>query len=154
MPKIDLDTAPVREGSSYPAPHDAPCQPRTAVLLSQAVGLTQFGALHLTLPPGAWSSQRHWHAHEDEFVYVLEGEVVLAEDEGETVLKAGDAAGWRAGVQNGHHLKNESDAPARLLVVGSRDDADSGEYPAIDMKFHPRRYSEGPRFTRKNGEPV
>ncbi|HAJ04072.1 MAG TPA: transcriptional regulator, partial [Brevundimonas sp.] len=90
----------------------------------------------LTLPPGAWSSQRHWHEGEDEFVWVLSGEVVLVEDEGETMLRAGDCAGFKAGVKNGHKLENRSDADAVLLEVGTRKPGgDHGEYPDIDMTF-------------------
>src|SRR5215813_1645717 len=103
--------------------------------LGLAAGLTQFGVNLTRLPAGSWSSQRHWHAREDEFVYVLSGEVVLIEDGGEVALRAGDAAGFKAGVRNGHHFVNRADSEALLLVVGSRDDADHGEYPDIDMKF-------------------
>src|SRR5690606_30999537 len=108
MPKIDLEAAPKFEGSSYPPPFDEPCKGRTGVRLGAAAGLTQFGANVITLEPGAWSSQRHWHEKEDELVYVLSGEVVLVEDEGETVLRAGECAAWKAGVRNGHHLVNRS----------------------------------------------
>ena len=121
--------------------------------LGLAAGLTQFGVNLVILPPGAWSSQRHWHEVEDEFVWVLDGEVVLVEDEGETVLRAGDCAGFKAGVQNGHHLVNRSGASARLLTVGTRDDGDHGEYSDIDMRFLPGRYSGRGGFTRKDGSP-
>lgn len=157
MPKIDQHAAPAFEGSSYPPPFDTPCKARRAVRLGIAAGLTQFGVNLVTLPPGAWSSQRHWHAKEDEFVYVLTGELVLVEDEGETLLLAGDCAGWKAGVRNGHHLINRSAADASFLVVGTRDDADWGEYSDIDMRFHSQRHSgEGRpagRYTRKDGTP-
>jgi uncharacterized cupin superfamily protein len=102
------------------------------------------------LKPGAWSSQRHWHSHEDEFVYVLEGEVVMVTDAGEETLRPGDAAGFKAGVRDGHHFQNRSTAPARLLVVGSRSDEDHGEYSDIDMKFLAGRYSGGGGYRRKD----
>ncbi|HYE42303.1 MAG TPA: cupin domain-containing protein, partial [Caulobacteraceae bacterium] len=108
MPKIDKEAAPVRHGTGYPPPYDAPCKQRQRWRLGNAAGLDQFGVNLLRLPDGQWSSQRHWHTAEDEFVWVLEGEVVLVEDEGETVLKAGDCAGFKAGVRNGHHLVNRS----------------------------------------------
>lgn len=107
----------------------------------------------MTLKPGVWSSQRHWHEKEDEFVYVLDGEVVLVTDAGEEVMRAGDSAGFKAGVRDGHKLENRSERDARVLVVGSRDDADFGEYSDIDMKFLPGRYSGGGGYVKKsNGE--
>ncbi|THD60494.1 cupin domain-containing protein [Phenylobacterium sp.] len=135
MPKIDIEAVPLAKGSLYPAPYDEPCRERQRQRLGNAVGLDQFGVNLLTLPPGAWSAQRHWHAAEDEFVYILEGEVVLVDDGGEQVLRAGDCAGFKAGVANGHHLVNRSDRDARLLEVGTRsaDGADPVDYPDIDM---------------------
>ena len=88
MPKIDLATVPTRQGSGYPSPFDVPCAARTRRRLGDAGGLRDFGVNLMTLPPGGWSSQRHWHSHEDELVYVLEGELTLVEDGGETVLRA------------------------------------------------------------------
>jgi uncharacterized cupin superfamily protein len=151
MPKIDISRAPRVSGSRYPAPFDEPCRTRSNVQLGMAAGLTQFGVNITTLPPGAWSSQRHWHALEDELVYVLEGEVVLVEDEGESVLTAGDSAGFKAGVRNGHHLINRTEHEARILTIGSRNEADHGEYSDIDMKFHADRYTGKGGFTRKDG---
>ena len=107
----------------------------------------------VTLEPGVWSSQRHWHTHEDEFVYVLEGELVLVTDAGETPLRAGDCAGFKAGVRDGHHLINRSERLARFLVVGNRDDADHGEYSDIDMQFLPGRVSGTGGYAKKNGDP-
>ena len=154
MPKVDPETIQVRTGSGYPAPFDEPCRERRVERLGDAAGLTQFGAHRVTLAPGAWASQRHWHAREDEFVLVLDGELTLIEDEGATLLRAGDSAGWPAGVPNGHHLVNQSAAAATFLVVGSRDDEDHGEYPDIDMKFAAGRYSgAGGVFRRKDGRP-
>ena len=138
MPKIDIATVPVRRGSGYPPPFDAPCVGRLRQRLGDAGGLTDFGVNLMRLPPGMWSSQRHWHSHEDEFVWVLEGEVVLVTDEGEQVLKAGDCAGFKAGVANGHHLQNRSDREVVLLEVGSRQpEADGCDYPDIDMVARP-----------------
>lgn len=136
MPKIDLDAAPERNGTRYPPPYDEPCRERRRRRLGDAVGLSQFGVNRLILPPGQWSSQRHWHSHEDEFVLVLDGEVVLVEDEGETVLRAGDCAAFRAGVPNGHQIVNRSDRDAVLIEVGGRrPDEDRVEYPDIDLVY-------------------
>lgn len=157
MPKINIDAAPTLKGSSYPSPYDEPCKDRIGVRLGVAAGLTQFGVNLVTLPPGAWSSQRHWHAREDEFVYVLSGELVLIEDDGEVTLKAGDSAAWQAGVRNGHHLVNRGTQSATLLVVGTRDDADWGEYPDIDLRINPARYNRaggaGGGYSHKDGTP-
>ena len=150
MPKIDIASAPPRFGTGYPQPFDAPCLDRKRWKLGDAAGLTQFGVNLQRLPPGVWSSQRHWHSAEDEFVWVLEGEVVLVTDEGEQRLVAGDCAGFPAGVPNGHHLQNRSDREAVLLEVGSRREADDAtHYSDVDMAL-PRGSSE---FTRKDGTP-
>lgn len=136
MPKIDLDTAPTAHGTGYPEEHAGPCKARLRWRLGDAAGLDQFGVNLLRLPTGSWSSQRHWHDGEDEFVWVIEGEVVLVEDEGETVLRTGDCAGFKAGVRNGHKLENRSDTEAVILEVGTRKPGgDHGEYPDIDMTF-------------------
>ena len=156
MPKIEIAKAPTFSGSSYPQPFDEPCREREGARLGVAAGLTQFGVNLIALKPGAWASQRHWHEREDEFVYMIAGELVLIEDAGETVLKPGDCAAWKAGVKNGHHLVNRSAQEARFLVVGTRDDADWGEYPDIDLRFNPDRYSgkrTGPGFSHKDGRP-
>jgi len=138
MKKIDADKAPTITGTRYPPPHDEPCRERKRWQLGDAAGLTQFGVNLLRLPAGAWSSQRHWHSHEDEFVHVLEGEVVLVTDAGEETLRAGDSAGFKAGDRDGHHLQNRSDREAVVLEVGGRDDVnDYGEYSDIDMTFGP-----------------
>ena len=147
MPKIDIENAPTGHGTAYPEPFDAPCRGRRRWKLGDAVGLDQFGVNLLRLVDGDWSSQRHWHNGEDEFVWVLEGEVVLIEDEGETILRAGDCAGWKAGVKNGHHIVNRSGREAVLLEVGTRKPGgDSGEYPDIDLRF-------GGGYSHKDGTP-
>ena len=133
MPKIDIAALPWRTGSRYPAPFDALVKARAWRKLGDAAGLTQFGVNLVRLPPGAWSSQRHWHEREDEFCWVLEGEAVLVEDAGETTLRAGDGVGWKAGVADGHHLINRSGDDVVLLVVGSRREDEACRYPDIDM---------------------
>ncbi|MFN3521848.1 MAG: cupin domain-containing protein [Phenylobacterium sp.] len=147
MKKIDLSTVPVRTGSSYPAPFDVPCAARTRQGLSRRFGLTAFGVNLLVLPPGAWSSQRHWHSREDEFVWVLEGEVVLVTDAGEEVLRAGDCAAFRAGEPDGHHLVNRSDRDARVLEVGNSDPEDVCAYADIDM------LADAAGYRRRDGTP-
>jgi uncharacterized cupin superfamily protein len=140
MKKIDLSTAPTLRGSGYPAPYDAPCRERSRVRLALAAGLTQFGVNLLRLSKGQWSSQRHWHHREDEFVIVLEGEVVLVTDAGEEILRAGDSAGFKAGDPDGHHFQNRSDNDAVLLEIGANHDDDIAEYPDIDMRALPGGY--------------
>lgn len=154
MGKIDPAAAPQGKGTRYPPPHDMPCKDRRWLRLGDAAGLTQFGVNLVTLDPGVWSSQRHWHEKEDEFVYVLEGELVLVTDAGEEIMRPGDCAGFKAGVHDGHMLQNRSDKPARFLAVGTRDDGDWGEYSDIDMKFLPERNSVGGGYVKKNGEPI
>src|SRR5215475_5278444 len=107
MKKIDIEKAPSGAGTRYPPPHDAPCKARRWKMLGNAAGLTQFGVNLVTLQPGVWSSQRHWHSHEDEFVYMLEGELTLVTDAGEEILRAGDCAAFKAGDPDGHHLINK-----------------------------------------------
>ena len=154
MPKIDKSLAPTASGSRYPAPHDEPCKGRSWRRLGDAAGLSQFGVNLLRLPPGAWSSQRHWHAHEDEFAYVLDGEVVLVTDAGEESLRAGDCAGFPAGMADGHCLQNRSNRDAEVLIVGSRNDQDHGVYSDIDMVFTSGRYSGKGGFRKKDGTPL
>jgi uncharacterized cupin superfamily protein len=147
MKKIDPRAIPVKIGSSYPAPLNEPCRERQRAALGNAAGLSQFGVNLLTLPPGAWSSQRHWHSAEDEFIWILEGEVVLITDSGEEILRAGDCAGFKAGVPDGHHLQNRSRLTARVLEIGSRcPEQDVAEYPDVDMRWAGKA---GP--TRKDG---
>ena len=132
--KIDLSQTQTRKGSGYPAPYDEPCRERFRHVLGDAAGLTQFGVNLLRLPPGCWSSQRHWHVGEDEFTYVLQGEVVLVTNSGEEIFRAGDCAGFKAGVADGHHFQNRSDQVAVLLEIGTRDPkGDQAFYPDIDL---------------------
>lgn len=149
MPRIDIAAVPERRGSGYPAPFDAPLADRVRQRLGEAGGLTDFGVNLMRLPPGGWSSQRHWHSHEDEFVWLLEGELVLVEDGGETVLRAGDCATFAKGSGDGHHLINRSGVTAVYLEVGSRQPADLTTCSDVDMMS---ASSDG-RFTRKDGTP-
>lgn len=149
MPRIDIDKAPTRFGSAYPPPFDAPCRDRRRWKLGDVAGLTQFGVNLMRLAPGVWTSQRHWHTAEDEFVWVVSGEVVLVENEGETILRAGDCAGFKAGVPNGHHIQNRSGAEAVLLEIGSRlNGVDGAEYPDLDMIVTPDDV-----YRRRDGTP-
>ena len=149
MPKIDLAAVPARKGSGYPAPFDAPCAERVRRRLGDAGGLQDFGVNLMHLPAGGWSSQRHWHSHEDEFVYVLEGELTLVEDAGETLLRAGDCAAFPKGSGDGHHLINRSRASAVYLEVGSRSPADLTTCSDIDLMSA----SADGRFVHKDGGP-
>ncbi|MCA3438867.1 MAG: cupin domain-containing protein [Rhodobacter sp.] len=151
MPKIDLATVPVRTGSIYPEPYAAQMRGRSSLRLGQAGGLTQFGVNLVILAPGARSSLRHWHRHEDEFVMVTQGECVLVQDAGETVMRAGDCAAFRAGDPDGHCFVNRSKAEARFLVVGTRALSEVVTYSDVDMMV----VMEGgdARFTYKDGTP-
>jgi len=151
MPKIDIDKIQIDVSTGYPPPFNKAVEGRARKRLGRAAGLDHFGVNICTLKPGAASSQRHWHEKEDELVYVLEGEVVLCEDDGETVLKPGDAAAWKAGVPNGHCLINRSAHDAVFIEVGTRAAAERAHYSDIDMMVE--RGEKGARYTRKNGEP-
>jgi len=149
MPKINLESAAVRKGSNYPSPFDTPCTSRIRRRLGDAGGLTQFGVNLLHLPPGAWSSQRHWHSAEDEFVYVLSGEVTLVTDKGEEVLRPGDCAAFPKNVPDGHQLINKSDVAAMCLEIGTRAEDDFCTYSDIDMQID----SKVGRYAHKDGTP-
>jgi uncharacterized cupin superfamily protein len=151
MPKIDLAAVPERSGTGYPEPFRGLVAGRRFKRLGDAAGLTQFGVNLVTLAPGAASSQRHWHESEDEFVHVLSGELVLVEDGAETPMRPGDAAGFKAGVANGHHLVNRSSREATFLVVGTRVARDRCHYPDIDLVYEAEDDHEV--FKRKDGEP-
>ncbi|HWA80239.1 MAG TPA: cupin domain-containing protein [Acetobacteraceae bacterium] len=149
MTKIAVSAAPRRQGSDYPAPYDEPCRACARQALGDAAGLSQFGVNLLRLAPRGWSSQRHWHQAEDEFVWVLEGEVVLVTDDGEAILRAGDGAGFKAGVADGHHLQNRSGQNAVLLEIGSRrEKEDYVVSPDIDL-----HWDAGSGYAHKDGRP-
>jgi uncharacterized cupin superfamily protein len=131
--RIDVESLQAIAGTLYPPPYDEPCRARERTRLGDPAGLTQFGVNLLRLPPGAWSSQRHWHTGEDEFVYVLAGEVVLVTDAGEETLRAGDAAGFPANDLDGHCLQNRSGRDATVLEIGTRMKGSVAYYPDIDM---------------------
>ena len=151
MPKIDISRAVVRTKGVYPQPHTSITDGREKAAIGNVAGLTQFGVNLTRLKPGAASALRHWHEQEDEFVYVLEGELVLIEDGGETMLKPGDCAGFKAGVSNGHHLINKSPRDALYLEIGTRAAAERGHYPDVDLVFE--RDQQGMRFLHRSGEP-
>jgi uncharacterized cupin superfamily protein len=149
MPKkIDTTTAPKAVGTTYPPPFDEPCLKRSRIRLGDAAQLTQFGVNLCTLPPGAWSSQRHWHTLEDELIYVVSGEIVLVTDDGEETLRAGDSAGFKAGDKDGHHFQNRSGADVVILEIGTRVDGDTAYYPDIDLVS-----PSTPGYTHRDGTP-
>lgn len=149
MPKIDPDTLPALNHCGYLAPFRAAVAGRSWKAVAAAGGLTQFGANLVTLPPGDWSSQRHWHSAEDEMVVVLTGELVLVEDNGAAILGPGDIATFPAGAPNGHHLQNRSAAPAVFLAIGTdRPAIDACHYPDIDQYW-----SEATGFTAITAQP-
>jgi uncharacterized cupin superfamily protein len=149
MPKLDIAAVPVIQGVGYPAPFAEACAHRLRQRLGNSGGLKDFGVNLMRLPPGEWSSQRHWHTHEDELVYVLEGELVLVEDGGETLLRAGDCAAFPKNSGDGHHMINRSGAAAVYLEVGSRHPDDLTTCSDIDLKS---ANSDG-RFVHKDGTP-
>jgi uncharacterized cupin superfamily protein len=150
MPKIDVANVNVEIATGYPEPFRQAVAGRERKRLGNVVGLDQFGVNLTRLKPGYQSSQRHWHQNEDELVYVLEGEVVLRENGGETMLRAGDAAAFKAGVPNGHCLLNRSTHDALYLEIGTRAMRDRVEYPDIDLLN--TKDESGVRFLHKSGE--
>ncbi|HEX4737821.1 MAG TPA: cupin domain-containing protein [Allosphingosinicella sp.] len=147
MPKIDLDSIEQTTRTGYPAPFNQEVQGRWYRRLAPASGLTAFGVSHVVLKPGAWSSQRHWHAGEDEFLVMVSGEGVLVDDEGEQVLRPGDCAAFPMNDRNGHHVQNRSDQDCVFVVVGAGKD-EGGDYPDIDMSFTPEGI-----YVHKDGTP-
>ncbi len=149
MPRIDIAAVPVQKGAGYPPEFNAVCAERLRQRLGDAAGLLDFGVNLTRLPPGNWSSQRHWHSHEDEFVFVIEGELTLIEEQGETVLRAGECAAFPKGSGDGHHMMNKSDNVALYLEIGSRHPDDLATCSDIDMMSS---NSDG-RFVHKDGRP-
>ena len=148
MSKIDISTVPQRKGSGYPAPFAASAGARIKQALGNAGGLSDFGVNLTRLPPGAWSSQRHWHTSEDEFVYILSGELTLITDAGEQTLSTNDCAAFPKNVPDGHHLINRGDEMAIYLEIGTRSADDSCSYPDIDL------HVDGDAgYTHKDGTP-
>lgn len=148
--KIDLSSVPVESGTNYPDEFKAVVAGRSRQRVGNAAGLKNFGVNLTTLTPGSQSALRHWHSAQDEFIYVVSGELVLITDEGEQTLHPGDMAGFVAGEANGHHLVNRTEQPAMYLEVGDRSTPDRAEYPDQDLLCVPT--ADGYRkFTRKNG---
>lgn len=150
MPRIDLPSVPRRQGSGYPAPYDQACKDRIRQRIGDAGQIEDFGVNLVHLPPGGWSSQRHWHSHEDELVYIVAGELVLVEDQGEILLKAGDFAAFPKNTGNGHHMINRSPHLAVYVEVGSRHPDDMTTCSDVDMKS---ANADG-RFVRKDGRAI
>jgi uncharacterized cupin superfamily protein len=147
MPKIELDAIEQINTTGYPPPFDQPVAERWQRKIAEAAGLTELGARHVVLKPGAWSSQRHWHEGEDELLVMLSGRAVLVEDDGETELVAGDIAAWPKGVRNGHNLINRSDEPCSFVCVSAGSEQ-GGSYSDIDMMW-----TVDGGFVHKDGTP-
>lgn len=147
MPKLDLEAIPQSNATGYPPQYAGEVQGRHYRRLAPASGLADFGASHVVLEPGAWSSQRHWHEAEDELVVMLSGTAVLVDDSGETVMQAGDVAAFPKGDGNGHVLQNRGPAPCVYVAIG-RTSASDCHYPDIDMHLF-----DGEGFRRKDGSP-
>jgi len=152
MPKIDIDALRIDARRGYPPPHDEKVAGRSKRRLGDAAGLTQFGVNLTTLKPGAVSSLRHWHDNQDEFVYLLEGELTLIENDGETTLRPGDAAGFKAGVANGHHLVNRSDRDAVYLEIGTRTPRERVQFSDVDLAVVADE--AGVHYSRDDGTPI
>ena len=148
-PTLDPKTVAPRTGTIYPSEFAGPLKGREKRALGDVFGLTQYGVNLTTLAPGTWSAQRHWHEKEDEFIFVVEGEITLIDDAGEHLLKPGRCAGFKAGVANGHNLVNKTKSPATYLEIGTRSDDEVAAYPDVDMKA----VKSGGKFvvTRKDG---
>ena len=147
MPRLDLETIPQTNRTGYPPPFDQPVQGRWYRRLAPASGLIEFGASHVVLKPGAWSSQRHWHDDEDELLVMIAGEAVLVEDGGRTILRPGDVCAWPKAMKNGHHLINESASDCVFVCISGGNKDGSGGYTDIDMTF------SGAGYFRKDGTP-
>ena len=147
--RIDVATLPVITGTLYPSPFDEPCRARERTRLGDAAGLTQYGVNLVRLKPGAWSSQRHWHIAQDEFIYILSGEVTLVTNAGAEILRAGDCAGFKAGDEDGHHLQNRSNADVTFIEMGTRVSGDGTHYSDIDMTIPP----DAKQYCHRDGTP-
>jgi len=150
-PALDPESVPRRTGTLYPKQFQEPLAGRHKRVLGDALGLSHFGVNLVELGPGAWSAQRHWHSQEDEFVYVVSGELTLITDAGRQALRPGMVAGFPAGAADGHHLVNASEAPAAYLEIGDRGDNDKVIYPDIDMVLSPA--PGGRAFFHNDGRP-
>lgn len=153
MPKIDLEKVSVLTGTGYPPPFDRAVNGRSRQRIGDAGGLTQYGVNLCTLKPGAASAHRHWHKNEDEFVYILSGEATLIEDDGEQVLKPGDAAAFPAGSGVGHHLVNRTGEDVLFLEIGTRAETETVEYSDPDVDMKAVKGANGWRFLHKDGQP-
>lgn len=153
MPVIDPARVPLKTGSIYPEPYASMMQGRSSLRLGEAGGLTQFGVNLVMLEPGAMSSLRHWHHKEDEFVWIVEGECTLVQDEGETVMRPGDCAAFPAGSPNGHHFLNRTDKVAKFMVVGTKASSETAVYSDVDLMVHVGPEKGRAEFTYKDGTP-
>jgi len=149
--KLDPKSVTPRTATVYPPEFAGAVKGREKRALGDFFGLTQYGVNLTTLAPGAWSSHRHWHENEDEFIFVVDGEITLIDDAGEHLLKPGMCAGFKAGVANGHHLANKSNMPGSYLEIGTRAAVERAHYPDVDMLFS----KDGAKttVTRRNGTP-
>lgn len=150
-PGFDPATIPARTSSTYPEPYRSQVTGRVKRRLGDAAGLKNFGVNLVTLAPGDLSSMRHWHSRQDEFIFVVEGELVLVTDAGDQVLSAGMAAGFPAGKEDGHHLINRGDRSATYLEMGDRTPGDAAVYSDIDMRAEPA--GDSYRYVHKDGTP-
>ena len=151
LPALDPAGVQAAEGSSYPAQYKSAVAGRAKRRLGDALGLKNFGVNLTTIKPGAGSALRHWHSHEDEFIYMVSGELVLLTDGAEQVLTAGTCAGFPAGKADGHCLVNRSNRDAVYLEIGDRNPQDDVLYPDNDLVA--RATPQGRRFTKKDGTP-
>ena len=151
MPKIDMSAVPVLDRLVYPAGFREETAGYEQQRVGDAAGLDQFGVNRVVLPPRSRTALRHWHEQQDELVIVIAGEVVLREEDGETILRGGDCAGFKAGVANGHAFENRSDEPVILFEIGTRTDDETVHYPDVDLRYEKRGSSR--TFSHKDGTP-
>jgi len=152
MPKLDLSKVPVKSGTIYPPPYAAEVAGRSSLRLGDAGGLTQFGVNIVILAPGAKSSMRHWHSHEDEFVMITQGECTMVLDAGPTIMRVGDCAAFPAGNTDGHNFINHTDTEARFMVVGTKAPYEVATYSDVDLMVELSPGEKGrAHFTYKDG---